>query len=1261
MMKQWISPEELKNWTKDNSRRAAEVIPELLLRLIVASGVEIEQIEIPNGNGIAYAGWDGHLRTKTGNMMIPEGRSVWEIGTQWSSPGDKIKKDYDKRSKKPNEIPQKETTYVGFTPEVWEDHLNWELSKQKEWVWKNVKTITAVQLWHWLDQSPAVASWLCREIGKTKEGMRDIGEDWEEWVAATIPKMTPDMVIAGRSKNVEDILKWLMTREPWILDMSGDSPDEPKAFLYSSIQKLPEREKLETLWRCLVVRDEEQFRLATEFKKQIIVAPSSCRDLALWAVEKGHHVFLTAEPRMPNQQWRVQKLDHPIREVIEKELVQSGKTPSDARKIARAHGTSIVVLRRNLFYPTPKPPVWSNEDDAAILIPLLLSGWWDENKEGDRGIMESLSGMKYQDYALALRKFLKIYDSPLQQIWTVWLLKSPLDAWLVLKDYLTDQQLELFQWAITSVLTNTDPKFDLKAEERWAAQLYGKISPYSEWMITGLVEALILLAIYSEQPTGAWSTQLFADRVIKAIFSTTNEYKTWASIRDITPLISEAAPEAFLEVLKKKIAEKPELFQELMKDNKWPLSSPDHAGLLWALEGMAWHPLYFSRSVETLFQLSKIDLDNSLSNRPLNSLVRILLPWFPQTNATPEQRIATFDKLVDEDPKLAWKIVENYYGLGGVIVEWSRFKWRESGWNRRGREPENGEDNHKYATELWPRIEKLSLRKENIISAIWDFISLPHEMKESVTKYLKQEKSTIFSPIEHQELYNSIRKTLHWLYNYGDHSYAQYIEGLEQIYKKYTPTDILDRYAPFLADPQFSPPQVEPKGFHEQEAFVAKLREEAAREVLKKVELAKIFTFSENIDHVGILWDYLGRAVLSGKQDDDILDALVSRGVKSEFLLRWYTRGRVRMEWPEWVEKQIQRLKAQKKYSPEVCANLYLGLTENIQTWKTVESLWKRVEKYYWKFATGRTWWENNEEAQMAVMKLLEAKRPYIALTIAGTPKISIPSKILQRILQDVVKMSDIQDRTMLGFYVGHLFAQIDKEGVLPIEEIASLEWAYSDIRDEIRTYRGGSWAIHRMLQENPTLFTEMVWYAWKRDDWRELPEKKTKINEKQQGLWRMAYNILGSWHLLPWLTTDGSIDEQKLLQWISEAQKKCAETKYTRWCDYFIGKMLWNWPADKDGIWPHESIRNTIEKLDNDNIDGHIEIELRNSRWLYQKNIWEWGEQEKAIMGKYLSMSDKVMARWPRTSAILRSVAESYWYEAKREDIVSDLERAKY
>src|SRR5262249_18428351 len=55
--------------------------------------------------------------------------------------------------------------------------------------------------------------------------------------------------------------------------------------------------------------------------------------------------------------------------------------------------------------------------------------------------------------------------------------------------------------------------------------------------------------------------------------------------------------------------------------------------------------------------LDQLDPGGRFSNRPGASLRQIFLPWFPQTYATPGQRLKVIDRVLDHYPEIGWKLL----------------------------------------------------------------------------------------------------------------------------------------------------------------------------------------------------------------------------------------------------------------------------------------------------------------------------------------------------------------------------------------------------------------------------------------------------------------------------------------------------------------------------------------------------------------------------------------------------------------------------
>ncbi len=1253
----WITA----NWANTQQRDCQDTLPELVGRLILAHAANaVEEFDFPSGNSVATGGWDGRLKTPVNSPFFPTGASGWEIGTEKSAHA-KAESDYTKRVANPLGMTASDTTFVFVTPRSFTKRNTWQAAKKTLGAWKDVKVIAADTLEQWIAITPAVGLWLARQIGKVvSNGIRDLEAVWEEWSVGTKPVMTPQLVIGGRTRDAEAVQKWIAER-PAILEVQGDHPDEAYAFLYAAIATLPDTEKAQAFARCVVVENKTEMRqLVQAFPNYplIIAGPGECLDGAHAAVAKGHHVFISMDATVVGIR-NVLRLARPQRSVVEKLLHEGGLSEADALRVARDSGRSIPVLRRHLFQSNAvSAPAWAKAEAAKILLPVLFANAWDEHKDGDRQIIETLTGMSYDAFVKELTPFLSIDDAPIRKVGSVWMIKSPLDTWYLLAPHLTQGQLKLFETALLAVLTKTDPKYDLEPEKRWAAAIYGKANPYSEWLRTGLVESLVLIAVHGSQSPSVASAQAFADRIVRTVFTNASSWEAWSSLKEASPLLSEASPDAFMEALESWVAKQPSIFQDLMKDDvRGMVGECRHSGLLWSLEGIAWSTDHFARAVNALAQLANIDPGGGWNNRAINSLGEIFMPGLPQTHAQPKERLEVLKQLIAKHPKLVWKFAEGYYG-GGTISESHRFRWRETGGHRRGLEQETNAEYNEYLRGLLPMLQDLACARENVVASMDEFIRLPVDTRERLLTTIVAMESDTFPKEERDLLLQKTREALNWINSYGEADRRVHVPGLNQILEKFAPTDVIERVGWLLSTPWPRLPQGEPKEYDAKDTSVKEAQKAAAREVLDNAPLEKVLEFSTTVQYQGVLGHALAMAVRDEHEDNTVLDSLITRAKEMPLLTRGYAMGRVEVVGAEWIDKTIERLKTQGNYSPEACALLYFGLSEGAETWAAVATRGKEEEAAYWKQASGYSRADKSVEAPIAVEKLLDAQRPFAALQVAGSPDVDIPSTLLQRLLQELLAA---QDKKAFGdvmdeFHLGHVFNQLYQKNELSVDEMAKLEWPFAAMFDELKRYTSSPMALHRALQTDPQFFAQLVGFIYKRDDHAEDPNKEDVSEEIRERRARVARAVLDSWYLLPGLKEDGSVDEKVLTEWVTVARKRCEETKHLIGCDLQTGFILAHAPADSDGTWPHTAVRNLIEKLNNQTIDDHIQTEIYNSRGVTSRGLNDGGNQERALVDKYKKLSEAVKVRWPRTATLLRSIAESYEHEAKGHDVESDL-----
>lgn len=1260
----WITAAHIANWANTKQRHCQETLPDLVGRLILAhTANDVGEFDFPNGDSIATGGWDGRLKTPVNFPYFPNGASGWEIGTEKSAET-KANGDYTKRVTDPLGMVPADTTFVFVTPRSFPKRNVWQITKKALGDWKDVQVIAADSLEQWISMTPAVGLWLAREIGiVVSNGIRDIEDVWNEWTIGTKPQLTEELVIGGRSNDTKDIQDWIAGR-PSIKEVQGDHPEEAFAFLYSTIATLPDTEKAQAFARCVVVENKLEMRqLVQAFPNHplIIAGAGECLDGAHAAVAKGHHVFISMDATVVGIR-NVRRLARPHRDIVEKVLIKNGLSEAEAQRVARDSGRSIPVLRRHLFQSNAvSAPLWATAGSAKILLPVLFANSWDENKDGDRQIVETLTGMNYDAFIKELSPLLLVDDAPARKVGSVWMLKSPLDTWYLLAPHLTQDQLKLFETALLAVLSKTDPKYELEPEKRWAAAIYGKANPYSEWLRTGLVESLVLLAVYGSQSPSITSTQIFADRVVRSVFANASTWEAWASLKDASALLAEASPDVFMEAVEKWITKDSTIFENLMKDDRSVFGECRHCGLLWALEGIAWSADYFARAVNVLAALANTDPGGGWSNRAVNSLGEVFLPGLPQTHAKPKERIDALQQLIAKHPTLVWKFAENYYG-GGSISESHRFRWRDTGGTRRGLEQETNAEYNEYLRGLLTILQDLACMRENIIASLDEFTRLPDDTRTRLLVSIKTMDPKTFSKDETAVLRDKTRESLNWINSYGDKEHKVHVEGLNYILEKFAPADVIERVGWLLATPWPRLPQGEPREYDAKDTAVKAAQKAAAREVLDNATMDEIFAFSGTIQYQGILGHSLAVATKDDAESHKILDSLLSHKEDIPVLVRGYALGRVELKGRGWVDSEIARLKANDNYSPKACGLLYLGLPESAETWTAVEAQGKDEESAYWKYASGYSQDDKNGEAPIAVEKLLNVKRPTAALQVAGDPKADIPSKLLQRLLQELLEEDRKNtNQVMDEFHLGHVFDQLYRKNELSIEEIANLEWPYAALFNELKRYTSSPMALHRALQTDPQFFAQLVSFMYKRDDHTEDPNSDDVSEETKERRARVTREVLDSWYLVPGAKEDGTVDEKELTNWIESAHKRCEETKHVIGCDLQIGFILAHAPADPDGTWPHIAVRNVIERLNSETVDRHIQTEIYNSRGVVSRGIKDGGFQERTLTEKYRKMSDAVKTKWPRTGAMLRGIAETYERDAKGQDVESDLHDLKW
>jgi hypothetical protein len=102
---------------------------------------------------------------------------------------------------------------------------------------------------------------------------------------------------------------------------------------------------------------------------------------------------------------------------------------------------------------------------------------------------------------------------------------------------------------------------------------------------------------------------------------------------------------------------------------------------------------------------------------------------------------------------------------------------------------------------------------------------------------------------------------------------------------------------------------------------------------------------------------------------------------------------------------------------------------------------------------------------------------------------------------------------------------------------------------------------------------------------------------------------------------------------------------------DVTIGQWLSACPADADGTWPCIVIRDFLEQDDAETLRRHFDMGVYNSRGATSHGAYEGGGQERVLEDKYNNLASRIELSHPNVASMLRDIAKSYRWNARRND----------
>jgi len=894
----------------------------------------------------------------------------------------------------------------------------------------------------------------------------------------------------------------------------------------------------------------------------------------------------------------------------------------------------------------PVVPIAPNPIKETIALNLI--GGWDESTDGDRSIVESLSGMAFRDWQEKIRKIWK--DQPmsmLEQHNGKWSVTDRLTLWESEGPLLNDDLLDNFGKLAILVLLESDPELALPKEQRFAVSVYGQSRKYSKKMRKGVAETMALMGarpgalITCSQGKSETVAYQVVDKLLGAASS-----ERWASLNDVLPLLAEASPDAFLQAVSGASEKKDEPFFGVFSEEVGGVMGRTYAsGLLWALESLAWSPDYLVRVCAILANLAAVDPGGTYSNRPSNSIVTILLPWHPYTCADTDCRHNAIKCIIREQPEVAWEVL---IGLlpkhHGVSFPTHKPKWQPfipEDFKERVSVEQRLTDEGFYADLALEMAENDSIKLGALLPFYFYINPRFSSFAEDYRKRLTSE------PVRNLPEENRLELWIELTTRTGNHrKYAdskawavpeQSLQELEEIADALKPQEPEVKHRRLFSGRDMDLYD-ETGDWNEQRDRLLRKRIEALIEIQERCGLDGLKNFWRSVESPNEVGNACG-AEDALTNDSEFLPTLLESDDESDyrFAIAYVWRRFYAKEW-DWVDSLDRS-----SWSLGAKAEFFAIFPSIKETWQRAETELLENSAEYWKRTRVHPDRDHLEDFDHAIRQLIANNRSDAAIQCFWLGDIwdgPYPDLALQ-----ALETFDLDKNQMDAHAIHEIFNHLQKIETVDEERLASMEFRFLNLLDRF----GGArpLTLYRHLAERSEFFCDVIRMLYKsRNENLKEENEDTEVDEKKARVASNAYALLMDWNHPPGLLADGSYDDDRLKIWIKATKESCTKSGHWEVASHQIGEVLYYAPKDDRGLWI-EPVSELLNSKDHAEFRRGLKIRIFNSRGVHGDS---GGKEEIELAEKWEGLASQAESKGlVRLATTLRDLGQSYREDAKR------------
>jgi hypothetical protein len=1089
-------------------------LPVLVRRLIRETTPAIEQLIFPGGDAVNLPGFDGRTVSAKGTVWVPSGGTIWEMGCS-KDPASKARADYAKRSAEVPQIEQQRLTFVFVTPRRWSGRAAWVTEAKSKGAWADVRAYDATDLETWLEEAPASRQWLGELLGVASAGLLTPDEWWTAWSSASEPPISLDLITSRRNGESDRLLENLR-RGDRVVTVSGDDQKEAIAFVVATLMLAGADDLLD---RTLVLtRTDIALGSRGTVPPIIIVDLPEGQEVDLGDRSKIVLLRPYAKGRLPEK--ADVELTYVGSDAFKKCLQNMGLGEEEADRRAKEAGYSVTVLRRRLSDdPEVRRPTWARDGEAQAVLPFAFAGsWLDGDRSDDLDALSLLADKSTLELQQDRDRLLRLEEAPLASYGSVNVVVSQIDALFALGAFIRAQDLDRFFDLVPFVLRERDPALDLPRDEWWMANVRGKGRPYSGTFTSGIGDALCIMSVHGQAICGqrlGINVQGRAARVVRQLMTNLSE-EQWLSRRSILRVLAEAAPPAFLECLEAELRRPEPTISAIMGTVEGGISGEClRTDLLWALETLGWHSEYFGRVAAVAMDLRRFDSKDNWSNTAAGTVAALFRAWLPSTVVSVDGRMTTLRQLSQThlaptiDACLSLLPEAHRFAMHSV-----RPRWRAVD----GEIPKaTNHDVHRSMVEASRLLLDMAPLATVELAKILDAFGRLHpddqaRLVDEVARWAKTAGDD-----DKVRLRDVARSELRQMAFQKDKEHQRATRLIESVYAMLEPSRLEDRHS-WL----FKQQHVEWREL-EQDELADRISWEERDKLVRERRAAALAEIEQGGGRDGLF-----AFAMSAGDPSVVADVLVDDETPAEEVVKWVSMA---LRHPDQVPARpflrtlLWRMSRRDLSSfaddlsltwrDEDAALLAIAeaLPGTATGWRAVERLGPQATAHYWQKVLIHGFWDDAEEIQFAVERLLLAGRPRTAFHAAHSHPERLAGQTWQRVLQAIVAGGETDGPRPSEYDLTQVLKRLDGDPTVSEEDIAHLELPF--IR-ALRPYGNHgaperTLALHRLLARSPEDFVAFVSWLYRRSDGEDDSSLAKVDAETVRFRAEIAYDLLHS------------------------------------------------------------------------------------------------------------------------------------------------------